>query len=96
MNETLARLAAAAGLLPEYWDGLGIRRELAEGTARALLAGLGFDPARAESDHLARLEAAPFATPLPPCVVLREGEPREVVVALPAGTAQVACSQLKR
>lgn len=92
MNEALARLASAAGLLPDYWDGLGIRRELGEGTARALLAGLGFDPARPEAEHLAALETAAFATPLPPCVVLREGEPPETLVALPSGTLQVAWS----
>ncbi len=50
MNAALARLAAAAGIEPEYWDALGTRRELAEPTARAVLRALGFDPDRAADD----------------------------------------------
>lgn len=44
MNEAWRRLAAAAGIEPGYWDGLGQRRDLTCETARALLQAQGFDP----------------------------------------------------
>ena len=44
MAEAWRRLAAAAGIEPGYWDGLGQRRDLTCETARALLQAQGFDP----------------------------------------------------
>ena len=44
MNASLISLAAAAGVDNGYWDGLGVRRDLQEPTAAALLAALGIDP----------------------------------------------------
>ena len=82
MDETLSQLAAAAGIEHEYWDGLGIRRELHEATAQALLAALEFDPATPAQTHLEALTDELFRTPLPPTLVLREGETTQVAVAL--------------
>jgi 4-alpha-glucanotransferase len=82
MNEALRRLAAAAGIIDGYWDGLGIRRELNESTTRALLQGLEFDPARDPQAHLSELADAPFMTPLPSSLVLRLGMPLAVTLAI--------------
>ena len=82
MDELLSQLAAAAGIEHEYWDGLGIRRELHEATAQALLAALEFDPATPAQTHLEALTDELFRTPLPPTLVLREGETTQVAVAL--------------
>ena len=45
MNEALLRLAEAAGIENGYWDGLGIRRDLCEPTAAALLDALDINAA---------------------------------------------------
>ena len=84
MNETLGRLAAVAGIEHEYWDGLGIHRQLHEATARALLEGLGFDPACDAQTHLDAIADESFLTPLPPTLVLRQGEAPVVAIALAA------------
>ena len=84
MNETLGRLAAVAGIEHEYWDGLGIHRQLHEATARALLEGLGFDPACDAQTHLDAIADESFLTPLPPSLVLRHGEAPLVAIALAA------------
>lgn len=61
MDEPWRRLAAAAGIEPGYWDGLGARRDLTEATARALLASLGLDPEVADAQAI---ELAAWTTPL--------------------------------
>ena len=38
MNASLMRLAHQAGIEPEYWDGLGMRRELGAQLLRLALA----------------------------------------------------------
>ena len=71
MNSALMRLAAAAGIEDGYWDGLGMRRDLQEATAVALLAGLDFDLSASDSAALcAALADGPFLSPLPPTVVV--------------------------
>lgn len=76
------RLARAAGIEEVYWDGLGIRRELSERTASALLDALGFEASGSAEDQLDTLLNQAFLAPLPPTVVTRSGAPA-VVVALP-------------
>jgi len=81
VNEALLQLARAAGIEEIYWDGLGIRRELSERTASALLDALGFPAAGNAEAHDILLNQA-FLAPLPPTVVSRSGSPA-IVVALP-------------
>lgn len=82
MNEALMRLARAAGIEEVYWDGLGIRRELGERTAAALLDALGFQASADRQHQLNVLLDQAFLDPLPPAVVARSEAPA-IVVALP-------------
>lgn len=72
MDETLARLADAAGIEAGYWDGLGTRRDLGEATARALLVALGHDTTHADQ-ALAALLAARWRDCLAPTVCVQAG-----------------------
>jgi (1->4)-alpha-D-glucan 1-alpha-D-glucosylmutase len=83
MNESLMRLASVAGIENGYWDGLGVRRDLHESTAAALLDGLGFDAASDTNVQAAALADAVFLSPLPPVVVVRGGDQAAVAIALP-------------
>lgn len=82
MNGDLLRLALAAGIEDGYWDGLGIRRDLGERTARALLAALGHAPDGDAQAQRVAIEDQAFLAPLPPSVVLRSGA-LNLVIALP-------------
>ena len=74
MSEALARLAAAAGLIPVYHDVAGGRHEAPPESLRAALAALDLPaatPAEA-ADSLAHLTEAPA---LPPVLVAEAGRP---------------------
>jgi glycogen operon protein len=83
MNASLMRLALQAGIEPEYWDGLGMRRELGAHTAAALLGALGFDPGADPAAQCEALLDAAFLAPLAAAVVLRTGEAHSLELALP-------------
>ena len=83
MNASLISLAAAAGVDNGYWDGLGVRRDLQEPTAAALLAALGIDPSTDADAQCRALADADFLNPLPPSIVLCREERTALVVALP-------------
>ncbi|MGE0483791.1 MAG: 4-alpha-glucanotransferase [Gammaproteobacteria bacterium] len=75
MVEDWRAAAFAAGLEPDYWDGLGMHRVLGEDTARALLAAL------ATSDGDGGAAVLPAAA----CVTV--GEPLALACRLPATAA---------
>ena len=81
MNDVLMQLADAAGIEGGYWDGLGMRRDLHEQTAVALLAALGLAPGNAADTQYQALADAAFMTPLPPCVVVTAGGTAHVMLA---------------
>lgn len=83
MNPALMRLAAAAGIEDGYWDGLGIRRDLQEATAVALLSALGFDLSEDAQSQCESMANAKFETPLPPAVVTQSENPCAILIALP-------------
>lgn len=85
MDEALARLAAAAGIEPGYWDGLGTRRDLGSDTAQALLAALGFDPAGDLAAQARALEERDFAAGLAPAILLAADAATTLLVAADAG-----------
>ena len=88
----LARLAALAGIAPDYHDTEGQRRALTPSARAGVLRALGHDPCSpgAVRDAVAALELAPWREPLPPIAVLppagRAGGVA-VVLAAPAPAA---------
>jgi 4-alpha-glucanotransferase len=90
VNPALMQLAAAAGIEDGYWDGLGVRRDLQEPTAVALLSALGFDPSADPLAQCAALTDAPFLSPLPPAVVVPCETRCQIVIALPIARREEA------
>jgi len=70
-GDALSRLAAAAGIVPEYLDVAGTRRVTSGATQRALLAAMGIDLRSDETAAaaLAQREAREWLRVLPPVVV---------------------------
>lgn len=77
------RLAATAGIESGYWDGLGMRRDLTEATAAALLHALGFNPDADADTHFRTLNDAVFLAALPPSLVVLEGATAAMPLSLP-------------
>ncbi|HEX8989210.1 MAG TPA: malto-oligosyltrehalose synthase [Rhodocyclaceae bacterium] len=74
---TLDRLCALAGLLTEYRDAWDQPRHATEEAKTGLLAALGIDCRNEEAAAaaIAELESREWRRPLPPVLVLREGDP---------------------
>ncbi|MCT4683981.1 MAG: 4-alpha-glucanotransferase [Roseicyclus sp.] len=77
MSDPVMQLAEAMGLLPRYTDQTGLVRETGRETAQALLAAMGAEAATEAqaADHLAALQAAAAARPLPRWIVTEAGQP---------------------
>lgn len=90
----LDRLAGLVGIEPFYHDIWGNRRETSEATKRALIGAMGLDTSgdAAVEASLRRVEDADWHRLLPPVLVLEEGEPLDLSVALPAGLEQAVLS----
>ncbi|MBT9292451.1 glycogen debranching protein GlgX [Prosthecodimorpha staleyi] len=73
----LDRLAAAAGIAPDWWDIDGRNHRVPDDTRRALLAAMRLPAGTTGEarDSLARLVAETSARDLPLAVTVREGEP---------------------
>jgi glycogen operon protein len=78
-TETLARLAEAAGIQPEWWTVDGERHQVSDDTRRALLAAMRL-PAGTEGEARDSLERLSEPRPLPACFSAREGEPTQLPV----------------
>jgi glycogen debranching enzyme GlgX len=83
----LDRLAEAAGVALDWHDLAGVRHVVGEDTKRAILAGMGLAAgSTAEArDSLARLAERRDRRPLPPVLVVRQGEPIAVPLAVSGG-----------
>ncbi len=88
-NDDLARLADAAGLAREWWETDGKHHRTSPDTQRALLTSLGLATGSAGEvrDSLAYLAAEGRRRPLPTVLVLREGQPGSIALAVEPGTA---------
>jgi 4-alpha-glucanotransferase len=87
--ERLDHLVDLAGIEPFYWDIWGNYHEISEATKRSILASLGIaanDAAAVEASILA-LEEDAWLRPLPPVLVLREGQEVHIPLALPVEVA---------
>jgi (1->4)-alpha-D-glucan 1-alpha-D-glucosylmutase len=90
MRDALGRLAACAGILPEYLDVRGERHAASAETQRALLAAMGISVATDEAiAALAAQEARAWQRRLEPVAVFAEGAPEfAVTLTLPASLAR--------
>ncbi len=87
-DDLLRALAEAHGISLGYWDWRGQHVTVSAGAVRALLAALGVDASTPEEvgAALEARELAPWRRMLPPTVVTREGEPRDVPVHVSHGS----------
>ncbi|SMH58649.1 4-alpha-glucanotransferase [Azospirillum agricola] len=83
----LDRLADLVGLEPFYHDIWGNRRETGEATKRALVAAMGLPAATGDeaAASLRAFEGRSWRRPLPPVLVVGEGQGIELGLSLPAG-----------
>lgn len=82
----LAELARAYGIATEFWDWRGQHTVVAAETVRAVLRALDVDASAPEA-ALAAKAAEAWRRMLPPCVVVREGQPARVDVHVSHGAA---------
>lgn len=87
----LHRLAELIGIEPFYWDIFGNRRETSDATMIAILSamGLAVDTPEAASRTLREEDERPWRDLLEPSLVVLEGRPIEVLVALADGVAKL-------
>lgn len=86
-SEELRALADAHGVATDFWDFTGNHRIVSAATIVAVLTALGVPcgtPAEVR-ESLAAHEVTPWRTPLPPSVVIRRGQERDLPVHLPDG-----------
>jgi 4-alpha-glucanotransferase len=94
-NEALDRLAALAGLEPQYWDIWGTLHKASDDTKRTILGAIGIaaeDDAASEAS-MRHMEEISWRRPLPPVQVVRTGEQPQVPLSLEAAfaTTEVCC-----
>lgn len=92
MNDlgNLERLAELAGIEPDYWDIWGNHHVVSSDAKRSILGALGIPAAddKAVASGIRALEEASWRTPLPPALVVREGEPPRIAVTIAAKDAE--------
>ncbi|NNG04337.1 MAG: 4-alpha-glucanotransferase [Inquilinus sp.] len=89
-DAALDRLAAAAGIAPDYHDAFGTRIEVPAAARRALLAAMGHPAGDAAqcAASLAALVERPWRRPIDPvAIVAAEAQPGAVTLTLPADAA---------
>lgn len=89
MSDPLRELAAAYGVATEYWDWRNQHVQVPDTTLVAVLAALDVDASTPDACAAAldRRGTSAWRRTLPPYVVLRTGESREVDVHLPDGAS---------
>ena len=85
--ETLARLAAATGIAPDWWEVDGTHHQVSPDTLRALLTAMGLTVGSAGAARNALAEVATLRErqPMPAGKVARHGEAASLALALPEG-----------
>lgn len=86
-SQALLRLAAAYGVVPDFWGFDGSHRQVGAATLIAVLAALGVDASSPERTDvsIAHVEDMPWRRTLPPVVVVRQGRHAHVPVHVPHG-----------
>ena len=87
VDPRIARLAEAHGISTEFWDWKGHHRKPEEETLIACLAAMGVDTTSEGwiDDAFRQVEEADWMKPLPPCVVVEQGQERTVNVHVASG-----------
>ena len=87
--ENLGRLADLAGIEPDYWDIWGNYHPVSEESKRSMLGAMGIPAGDdgAVDAGIKELEDAPWREPLPPVIVVSEGERPRVPISLAANAA---------
>lgn len=86
-NPALAELADHFGISQEFWDWKGRHTTISPESVVKILAALGVDASTPELAEaaVAEVRAKPWRRALPPCVVVEQGQPREIAVHVVAG-----------
>ena len=86
-SQALLRLAAAYGVIPDFWGFDGSHRQVAASTLVAVLDALGVDASSPErvAVSITHVEDMPWRRALPPVVVVRQGRHAHVPVHVPHG-----------
>ncbi len=95
-TESLLRLCAAYGVVPDHWGFHGELRKASTATLTAVLAALGVDAGNPQRIDLAlaHVEDQPWRRVLPPVVVVRQGRPAHIPVHVTHGDAVEAWLEL--
>lgn len=98
LHEALVALADRFGIARDFWDWKGRHVAIPAETIVAVLAALDVDASTPERcrEALESLEDDRWRRPLPPCIVVEEGQPRDVDVHVPAGTRVTLEVQLEQ
>ena len=88
VDPRIAHLAEAHGISTEFWDWKGQHRKPSQETLIACLAAMGIDTTGEDwiEEAFRQVEEADWRRPLPPCVVVEQGQTRTVDVHVPAGS----------
>lgn len=88
-SESLRALAAAHGVATDFWSFDGQHRDVSAATVRAALTALGVPHGDDETNwrSLTALDEAPWRRTLPPSVIMRAGQDRQLPVHVPDGAA---------
>ena len=86
-SDSLLRLAAAYGVVPDHWGFHGDLQRASAATLRAVLGALGVDASSPERVELAlsHVDDMPWRRTVPPTTVLRAGHERQVPVHVTDG-----------
>ena len=87
VDPRIAHLAEAHGISTEFWDWKGQHRKPSQETLIACLTAMGVDTTGEDwiEEAFRHVEEADWRQPLPPCVVVEQGQARSVNVHVPAG-----------
>jgi len=89
LHPAVRELASALGVATEFWDWQGQQVQVPPSTVEAVLAALGLDAStpQAAASALSEHRLARWRRRMPPCTVVRAGEPARVWVHVPHGSS---------
>jgi len=97
VDPRIAHLAESHGISTEFWDWKGQHRKPNEETLIACLSAMGVDVDAEDwiDEAFRQADEAPWRQPLPPCVVVEQGQEKYVNAHVDAGSPAVAWVRLE-